>query len=297
MAKKLVIALALLFALSPGPALAQAGVDAGGFVMRIDGDAAVEEGSGVETLIVIDGDAQIDGEVEDFFMIISGAAEISGRVQGDVVAIDADLMMSEDAVVEGDVALIDSTLDRAEGAQVLGEISDDGEPRLWMWFLLNAVLWLGMTMLVLVAGLVLVAVAPRQAERASDLMFDAPGWSVLAALIAWVAVPVVAVIALVTIVGIPLGLWLLLLVLPMVALLGYLIGGVKLGRLILAAFGPGAPRSLYLAALIGPGILQLMLLIPLLGAVVVTLIALWGSGALVLLGWRSFRRQGGTATS
>jgi hypothetical protein len=265
--------------------------------MRVDGDATVDEGSRVDTLVVIDGNARVDGEVEDFLMIISGTAEISGRVAGDVVAIDSDVSMAEGSVVEGDMALIDSSLSRPEGAEVLGEISDDWEPRLWMWFVLNLFLWLGMTILVLVAGLALVAVAPRQAERAAGLMFDAPWWSALAALIAWVAVPVVAVIAIVTLVGIPVGLWLLLFVLPMIALLGYLIGGLRLGKLILSAFGDNAPRNLYLAALMGIGLLQLMLLIPFLGGIVVTLLAFWGSGALALLAWRSFRRQGGSAAA
>jgi hypothetical protein len=297
MARNLVIALVLILALSPSPAFAQAGVDAGGVVMRVDGDATVDEGSRVDTLVVIDGNARVDGEVEDFLMIISGTAEISGRVAGDVVAIDSDVSMAEGSVVEGDMALIDSSLSRLEGAEVLGEISDDWEPRLWMWFVLNLFLWLGMTILVLVAGLALVAVAPRQAERAAGLMFDAPWWSALAALIAWVAVPVVAVIAIVTLVGIPVGLWLLLFVLPMIALLGYLIGGLRLGKLILSAFGDNAPRNLYLAALMGIGLLQLMLLIPFLGGIVVTLLAFWGSGALALLAWRSFRRQGGSAAA
>ena len=290
MARLSVFLIALFLALLPATSFAQVSeASDSGFVMRIDGDLTVREGESVDAAIVISGDVQIDGTVEDFLMLIDGDAEISGRVDGDIVAISATIDLTADAVVDGDISLIDSDLNQATGAQVLGDVDDEFEINWWVLLIVNIVFWIGMTIAVLVFGLLLVAVAPRQATNAAAAMTADPGWSILSAAIAFIAIPIAAVIALVTVVGVPLGVGVLAFLLPALWFLGYLVGGLMFGTLIYSRTSESIRGNRYLAMVTGLAIMQILILIPFLGIPIAVLMGLWGGGAVALLAWRSFR--------
>jgi hypothetical protein len=92
----------------------------------------------------------------------------------------------------------------------------------------------------------------------------------------FILLPIVAVLLLVTIVGIPLGLFLLL----GIALLytaGYVVGAHAVGRKLIKA-----PSSRYVAFLAGWGIVRLLGLIPIVGGLVWTLVTILGLGALLM---------------
>ncbi len=282
--------IAFVLALLPTTGFAQVNESSdAGFVMRIDGDLTVREGESVDAAVVISGNVQIDGTVDDFLMLIDGDAEISGRVDGDIVAISATINLTADAVIDGDVNLIDSDLNQATGAQVLGDVNDEFEINWWILLIVNIVFWIGMTIAVLVFGLLLVAVAPRQAANAAAAMTDDPGWSILSAAIAFIAIPIAAIIALVTVIGVPLGVGVLAFLLPALWFLGYLVGGLMLGTLIYSRASESIRGNRYLAVVTGLAIVQLLVLIPFLGIPIAVLMGLWGGGAVVLLAWRSFR--------
>jgi cytoskeletal protein CcmA (bactofilin family) len=290
MARLGIFLVAIILALLPAAGYAQVNqASDSGFVMRIDGDLLVQEGESVDSAFVIDGDVQIDGTVEDLLMIIDGTAEITGRVDGDIFTISTDLTLAPSAVVDGDVRMIEGSLDQQAGSRVTGDIDRDFDLEWWQWFLLNIILWVGLTIAVLVLGLLMVAVAPRQTVNAANTMTADPGWSALGAFITFIGVPIVAVLAVITVIGLPLGLAFLIFVLPAVWFVGYLISGVMLGRLIYSRAGDEVRENLYLSAITGLGILQLIMLIPGLGVIIAALLGLWGGGALTLLAWRSFR--------
>jgi hypothetical protein len=290
MARLSVFLIALFLALLPTAGYAQVNeASDAGFVMRVDGDLTVREGESVDAAIVISGNVQVDGTVKDFLMIIDGDGAISGRVDGDIIAISSRIDLTADAVIDGDVNLIDSDLDQAAGSQVLGDINDEFALQWWVLLLVNLVLWIGMTIAVLVFGLLLVAIAPRQAASAAAAMTDDPGWSILSAAIAFIGIPILAIIALVTVIGVPLGLGVLVFLLPALWFVGYLVGGLMLGTLIYSRAGEGVRSNRYLAVTTGLGVLQFIVLVPFLGILIAVLMALWGAGAVTLLGWRSFR--------
>ncbi len=290
MARLGVFLIALFLALLPATSFAQVNeASEAGFVMRIDGDLTVREGESVDSAVVISGNVQVDGTVEDFLMLIDGDGEISGRVDGDIVAISSTIDLTADAVIDGDVNLIDSDLNQAPGSQVLGDVNDEFEINWWVLLIVNFVFWIGMTIAVLVFGLLLVAVAPRQAANAAAAMTADPGWSILSAVIAFIAVPIAAVIALVTVIGVPLGIGVLAFMLPAIWFLAYLVGGLMLGTLIYSRASEPVRGNRYLAVVTGLAIMQLLVLVPFLGIVVGVLMGCWGAGAVVLLAWRSFR--------
>jgi hypothetical protein len=290
MARLSVFLIALFLALLPTAGFAQVNeASDAGFVMRIDGDLTVREGESVESAVVITGNVQVDGTIEDFLMVIDGGAEISGRVDGDIVAISSTIDLTADAVIDGDVNLIDSELNPAPGSQVLGDINDEFDIQWWVFLIVNIVFWIGLTIAVLIFGLLLVAVAPRQAANAAATMTTDPGWSALSAAIAFIAIPIAAVIALITVIGVPLGVGVLAFMLPAIWFLGYLVGGLRLGTLIYSQASDRVRGNRYLAVVTGLATIQLFALIPFLGILVAVLMGFWGAGAVVLLAWRSFR--------
>jgi hypothetical protein len=90
MARLSIFLIAFFLALLPATSFAQVNeASDSGVVMRVDGDLTVREGESVDAAVVISGNVQIDGTIDDFLMLIAGDAEITGRVDGDIVAISA----------------------------------------------------------------------------------------------------------------------------------------------------------------------------------------------------------------
>ena len=78
--------------------------------------------------------------------------------------------------------------------------------------------------------------------------------TVVAGLLGMVGIILAGTIAIVTVVGVPLGLGILALVLPALLVAGYLVAGIWIGDMILVRTSPGVVRERpYLAALIGVG--------------------------------------------
>jgi hypothetical protein len=103
-----------------------------------------------------------------------------------------------------------------------------------------------------------------------------------------IAIPVAAIIALITLIGIPLGLILVGLY-AIFLYLSWVIAGILLGRLILQILGTMEP-SLILSALIGLFILILVGWIPYLGGFVNLVVILFGLGIILQGLYRLFWR-------
>src|SRR5439155_504841 len=104
-----------------------------------------------------------------------------------------------------------------------------------------------------------------------------------AGLAGFIGILVVGILAIVTIVGIPLGLGILVGVLPMLLIVGYLVAGIWIGERIVRPTSPDVIRKRpYLAAIIGVALLDFVSIVPVVGPVASFL----GFGAVVLLMWR-----------
>jgi hypothetical protein len=86
-----------------------------------------------------------------------------------------------------------------------------------------------------------------------------------------------------TVVGIPLGLALLLVALPVLGLLGAVVAAAWIGFMILERGDLATrPEHPFGAALLGVAILTALMILPGIGFLAVALMSIWGMGALVL---------------
>jgi hypothetical protein len=90
-----------------------------------------------------------------------------------------------------------------------------------------------------------------------------------------------------TVIGIPIGITLLVVVLPLLWGLGYVVTGTRLGFFLadLRRTTPNLDHP-YLEAALGVVIFQLIGLIPVVGWIVIALAGLFGAGAIVARAWR-----------
>lgn len=143
------------------------------------------------------------------------------------------------------------------------------------------VIW---TLGLLAATALLVAAAPGAAARLRNTLQTRTAASLLMGFAAMVCIPLLAVLLMVTIVGLPFGL-LLMLCYPALLLLGYLSCGIALGLMALQQWRATAQQRtgwMVLAACAGVLLLTLIAMIPLLGDLFALIALLAGLGALLL---------------
>jgi hypothetical protein len=278
-------ALAALLVLCVGVGTAPAAEDR----VVITGGTVVPAGQIAGDVIVIDGPVQIVGRATGDVVAVAGPVRITGSVDGDVAAVSDRAYLAPSARVGGDLLYGDERPVVARGARVDGSIKDED----WVdtlsgpgWgFAAPLAWWLAVTVSTLLVGVLLLLLAPRMlvaAERAARRRFwPIVGWGVLVA----IALPIVAVLALVTLVGIPFGVALLLALVP-VMLVAYMTSAWIVGRRLVKE-----PKSPWLALLAGWGVLRLLALIPAVGFLVGLAATVIGLGALVVALWQGRRPQ------
>ena len=186
----------------------------------------------------------------------------------------------------GDVELINSALSREEGVIVGGQVHYTAG-RFGRGLLVFGLLFgLGTALAVLVSGLLLAGVAPHSARMAGATLTGNFGKTLLATLLVWIGLPLLAILLMGTIVGIPVALGILVVLLPALGFLGYLAAGIRLGDYVIGRVrGSEEAWHPYLAAVVGLGLLLLAGLIPLFGSVITPLASFLGAGALALVAW------------
>lgn len=151
-----------------------------------------------------------------------------------------------------------------------------------------------MSVAVVIAGLVFAAIAGHQLSTATEVLTGQLAYSILGAVAIGIGLPLVAVLAFLTVVGIPFGLALLFLVLPLLWLLGYLVAGTRLGLALFELAGRRPPSGHpYVAATLGLIVLQIVVLVPFAGWAIGLLAGMWGSGALAVAAFRAWRGMPG----
>lgn len=287
----IIAAVALVMSVAaPGVLAADPGADHHGRVlMAFNGDVAVPAGDVAETVVVVTGKATIQGRV-DSLVVVDGTALIDGATLGNVFVAHGAITLGAGTSVTGDVRTLDATVTREPTATVGGTTrAIDTDVVAFGAFIAPAValFMLGFVLVTLVAGLALAAVASRQVRAAEALISREPGEALLVGLASLIVIPIVAILAMVTVIGAPLGLAILLMVWPAVAYVGYLVAGIWIGEWILRQSDPArTTQRPYFAALVGLVVLQIVSLLPL----VAPIASLFGLGAVLLLAWRTFRQ-------
>jgi hypothetical protein len=151
-------------------------------------------------------------------------------------------------------------------------------------FVFLVYLWIAVTLSVALLGFLFVLLFPRAADAtaaAGRRFWPTVGWGALIGIVG----PILAVLVLVTIVGIPFGLGMLS-ALNVLAPLGYVASSLILGRLMVKGTSTGGRIGAFFA---GFGILRAAALIPAIGAIVWVLVCIYGLGALTQAAWRAGR--------
>jgi hypothetical protein len=283
----LLLVVSALLALVPAVVLAQDTNDDGDFLLRINGPVTIGPEETHEVVVVISDDLMVEGVVDSAAVVVDGNMTVTGRVDGYITVVSGTLTLLPTAQVD-DVEIIDGTLVRQEGAVITGDLSErDDFLNVWQLAVASVFFWLGMTLVVLAAGVIFAAVAGRQLKAAGTQIAQQPGPTFLAALLAWIATPVLMVLAIFTLVGIPMGVGYIVFVLPILWFVGYIVAGTQLGRLMLRRRADD--EHPYLPALLGLIVLQAVGWLPWFGGLIAFVAGVIGSGALLLLAWRAWR--------
>ena len=248
----------------------------------LSGDVQVRRGQEVGEVVVLHGTATVAGVVRGDVVVLDGRIGVTGQVSGAVVSVGGSVALGPSSRVLGDV-LAHERVVAAPGARVDGNVRDG------VTFTFRAPIealgafapWLAVWCSVLALGLLLLLVAPKAADTVASVAHDSPWASVGWGFAAFVVLPLVGVIGVVSLVWLPLGLGLLLSLFLLYSV-GLAWSAFALGRVLWHE-----PRSGMLAFIIGWTILAAVAAIPFVGGIVWVAGAVFGLGSSTMAIWRA----------
>ncbi|HET7455186.1 MAG TPA: polymer-forming cytoskeletal protein [Solirubrobacterales bacterium] len=268
----LLIALGAL-ALPAAAGAAPARSDSGDSVVVISGDVDVPRGETVDGVFVVSGDVRIAGHSTGDVAVLAGDAVISGRIDGDLFMASGRARLLPRAYVGGDVGYGDERPVVAGRAIVRGDVSKE-DWNDWSSFLpfLGILFWLAVGVSAAILGALMLLIAPRAADAVSERSRERLGPVIAIGIAIAICLPVAAVIAAITVVGLPLAFGILLALLPLAAV-AYVCSAWALGRRLVKP-----PRGRIVAFLAGLAILRLLALVPIFGGLVGLAAVVFGFG-------------------
>jgi hypothetical protein len=272
-------AVILLSVLTMAPALAQTEGQARDDDSQIvlTGRLQVADDETVDTALIFDGPALVEGTVRESLLVFNGDAEIPGTVEEDVFVFNGDLVVRSGAVVGGDL-ITQGTPEVEEGATVRGEqkavvteldidIVGFGGRVFW---------WVAYSISVLVLGLLLLLFAPQLFPAVREIVRTRLGSSIGWGFGLFFLLPIGSVLLLVTVIGFPLGVFTLL-ALAFIYTIGYVVATLAVGSMIMRT-----SPSRFVVFLVGWAVLRLPALIPFVGGWLWFLASVWGLGLLAV---------------
>ena len=270
------------------------------------GDAIVD-GTVEGNLVVVLGEARVNGTVEGNLLVVLGEARVNGRVTGNAANVGMGLTIGPGAVVGGTPVGVLGGVDVASSAKVGGEVvhvklEDLGDFTVPDWVgatfrgcvlkgrpLALSVGWVWVAAGMFLLGyIVLAAVFPKPVGAAAEALENRGATSFLMGLFALPLAAFVSIILFVTVAG-----WVVLPFVGATLLVATLFGKaavlLHLGRALSRQFKAGLAMPALL--LIGGVVLSLFYLIPFVGIVVWMVITPWGLGAALLALGAGLRRE------
>ncbi len=280
----------LLMMVLASPADAASGNDR----VVIEGPVTIGPGQRAGDVVVAHGNVTVArrGQITGDLVVASGKVRILGTVRGDVVSIADRAVLGPRARVGGDLLYGDKKPTVPSGASVGGEVKrvDVGDAAGGLGLAAGAAVWLAISLSAFLLGLLLLWLFPRAGRAVSDAAATRTGAAIGFGLLAFFLLPILGFVLLVTIVGLPLGLLLLLALAPLYAI-AYTASAWALGRRML-----GPERNRFLAFVAGLAILRVLALIPILGGLVWFGATVFGLGLLLLAAGRGRADRGPAGT-
>jgi hypothetical protein len=268
----------------------------GRLLISTSGDVTVAADEQADLVVVTGGTATIEGTV-NALVVVDGFAEVTGATIESIIAIRSPVTLGAGTLVLGDVRTFESLVLTMGDATVEGNVRDLTTDLVAVGAVLAPAMilfYLGFALATIAAGLILAALAARQLRAAGQLISREPGMTLLAGAVGLVVAPLLAVVAILTIVGAPFGIGLLIFAWPLAAFVGYIVAAAWIGDWILRQASPGVNRERpYAAVVIGLVVLQVLAILPPLAMIA----SFVGFGAVLLLAWRTFRGPSGAAVA
>lgn len=252
--------------------VAAAGPSRQGGIFKLKGSASVPAGHVVDgSVVLLGGDAEIDGRVTGDVVVLGRSARILGTVTGDVVVVGPRAELGDRARIGGDFVTIGTAVIRSPDAVVEGETVALHGLRLLASILslgsllALAALWiqlisvLGWLFLAALAGFFL----SRQLSESGARIGGRPVASFVAGVLFWPAVVLLFAAFVISIVGLPLT-PVLGLAVASACVWGYLAAGQWIGEKIVRSAG-GAIEARWVPCFAGVGFLQVLRWTPVVG--------------------------------
>jgi hypothetical protein len=290
----LVALLALVLGISSTALAADEGLAHSGRVLIVaGGDITVAADEQADAVLVFGGDARIEGTV-NAVLVVEGTATVRGATIETIAIVNGTVDIDAATTVLRDVMHLGATVNVADGTYVGGSVKDMAGDvvAFGIWMGAAAILlWIGVAIATLVFALLAAGLAARQIRSATTLISTEPGRTALVGLASIIVPPLLAVMAMVTIIGIPTGIGLLVVIWPAVAFIGYVVAAIWLGQWLLGRREGAVPAERpYGAAVVGLLVAFVIGFIPVATAV----LSIFGLGAVVLAAWRTLRGRGAT---
>jgi hypothetical protein len=279
-----------MFLLAPLAVAAEELTHSGRILISTQGDITLPAGEQADLVLVTNGTAHIAGDANTI-VVIDGVADLTGATAETVVVIRSQAEIDASSSVMGDVMTLDATVSVDPAAAIGGQVRDLAPDIAGIGFVLGpalVLLYLGFALAAIAAGLLIAGLAARQVRSAEALIRREPLLTAGVGLLGLLVPIVFLVLLTVTVIGAPLafgiafGLW------PLAAFIGYLVAGIAIGDWIVGRLSPGVTRERpYLAAVVGLVVLEVLGILPLVSAVA----TLFGYGAVLLLAWRTLRSE------
>jgi hypothetical protein len=226
-------------------------------------------------------DMNLNGTINRDLAVAGAGVTISGNVGRDVRAAVDRLNLTSAAKVGGEIEYTSkNTVNIDEGADVAGQVTQNvpKEKRgaLVSLFIFSGTLALIAALILLITAFVVTALFPQLVHQVSLQAMRRPWWVLLTGFIASIVAPIVGILLMITIIGIPLAL-LLLLIWILIAGTSGLFSAYYLGRRLWTRQDNPLFR-----VLLGGFVLLVLFLIPILGFLVM-LAAFWMGTGMVLL--------------
>ena len=234
MKRLLVMAATVAFLLGLGAPAVLAGEpfpDTGRVLVSVNGPVDIPAGEHLDTLVVVGGDARISGDVRTI-VIARGTATLSGATTETLVVVNGSADLQAGTTVLGDVRTLDGVVTQQPGATVQGTVKTlDADLAALGLLLIPAfiLLFLGLGLAMVGAGLLVAAFWARQVRAAGSLIRREPGPVLVAGIAGMVALPLLAILLIATVIGAPMGFGILFVLLPAAAFLAWIVAAIWIG--------------------------------------------------------------------
>jgi len=231
-------------------------------VVALAGVARLEPSASANQVVAVLGSVDIGpgATVDDNVVAVGGDIHVApgAHIGGDAVSVGGKIVIDEGAEIEGQQTAIDVPGLGGLLAMVGAKTSLHRHPASLAWSLARAltefIVFFGL-------GLLLFLVFPRRIDAVTASLQHAPGKAVLTGILGFLAVPVVAILLVVTLIGIPF-VAVLLVGVAVATVMGYTALALWFGRALPFRFDRGAP---ILQLAIGTAILVALGQVPILG--------------------------------